>query len=451
MNAFMVWSQLERRKIVEVNPDKHNAEISKELGRRWKLLSEELRQPYIDEAERLRLLHQKEYPDYKYKPRKKVKGNSDDPDSTGNGGNDEGVSGGQEAKPKSSGAGAKAERKKGKSARKPGGGKRGRKAKGAKSATAAAAGSPAAPRTGNEGSLQTGNGAPTSSRTYPSALEQRLTSPLQPGTSSRTSHASKTNQMLYLSQRQDYLSTYKAAAKVPDTQLSPSSLEASLYEQQHGHQGHQYPGLLSSHHNKSFSSGYQLPVTGPHTLSLLQQHHSIHHNPHHHHSSFQHHMHHHSAARSLGGSGNNGNTIEDLDSITDLIPLQSDFKVDVTCLSDLDKNWAANRTAAQQASEVSSVASASSSSRSPPQFEFLSSAPEVTTMLTDYAQVSDADWLDSLIQIWRCNEPEWLRLWLWEESIIESIEMTTKWFKFFSETKGFSQENKEYHASEKQR
>ena len=59
MNAFMVWSQLERRKIVEHNPDKHNAEISKELGRRWKLLDEEARQPYIDEAERLRLLHQK--------------------------------------------------------------------------------------------------------------------------------------------------------------------------------------------------------------------------------------------------------------------------------------------------------------------------------------------------------------------------------------------------------
>ena len=76
MNAFMVWSQLERRKIIEVTPDKHNAEISKELGRRWKLLSEDARQPYIDEAERLRVLHQKEYPDYKYKPRKKPKGST---------------------------------------------------------------------------------------------------------------------------------------------------------------------------------------------------------------------------------------------------------------------------------------------------------------------------------------------------------------------------------------
>jgi len=73
MNAFMVWSQLERRKIIEVTPDKHNAEISKELGRRWKLLPEEARHPYVAEAERLRILHQKEYPDYKYKPKKKPK------------------------------------------------------------------------------------------------------------------------------------------------------------------------------------------------------------------------------------------------------------------------------------------------------------------------------------------------------------------------------------------
>lgn len=71
MNAFMVWSQIERRKICEVSPDMHNAEISKKLGRRWKQLNDEERQPFIEEAERLRQLHQKEYPDYKYRPRKK--------------------------------------------------------------------------------------------------------------------------------------------------------------------------------------------------------------------------------------------------------------------------------------------------------------------------------------------------------------------------------------------
>jgi len=78
MNAFMVFSQLERKKIIEVTPDKHNAEISKELGRRWKLLTDEGKVPYKEEAERLLICHQKEYPDYKYKykPRKKPKGSS---------------------------------------------------------------------------------------------------------------------------------------------------------------------------------------------------------------------------------------------------------------------------------------------------------------------------------------------------------------------------------------
>jgi len=67
MNAFMVWSQLERRKISEVAPDMHNAEISKQLGARWKCLDENDRQPFIEEAERLRILHMQEYPDYKYR------------------------------------------------------------------------------------------------------------------------------------------------------------------------------------------------------------------------------------------------------------------------------------------------------------------------------------------------------------------------------------------------
>ncbi|XP_050696173.1 uncharacterized protein LOC126985406 [Eriocheir sinensis] len=71
MNAFMVWSQRERRHIVSVTPDMHNAEISKQLGRRWKLLTEEQRRPFREEAQRLKVLHRLEYPDYKYRPRKK--------------------------------------------------------------------------------------------------------------------------------------------------------------------------------------------------------------------------------------------------------------------------------------------------------------------------------------------------------------------------------------------
>lgn len=71
MNAFMVWSQMERREIIKYAPDMHNAEISKQLGRRWKLLTEEQRRPYREEAERLKALHNREYPNYKYRPRKK--------------------------------------------------------------------------------------------------------------------------------------------------------------------------------------------------------------------------------------------------------------------------------------------------------------------------------------------------------------------------------------------
>jgi len=73
MNAFMVWSQIERRKMVAVQPDLHNAEISKRLGRLWRQLSDDDRKPFVEEAERLRVLHGREYPDYKYRPRKRIK------------------------------------------------------------------------------------------------------------------------------------------------------------------------------------------------------------------------------------------------------------------------------------------------------------------------------------------------------------------------------------------
>ena len=71
MNAFMVWSQLERHKIIEETPNLHNAEISKFLGKKWKSLRQEERDHFIQKAEKLRQLHMTEFPDYKYRPRRK--------------------------------------------------------------------------------------------------------------------------------------------------------------------------------------------------------------------------------------------------------------------------------------------------------------------------------------------------------------------------------------------
>ncbi|NWW90902.1 SOX30 factor, partial [Rhynochetos jubatus] len=69
MNAFMVWARIHRPALAKANPAASNAEISVQLGLEWSKLTEEQKQPYYDEAHKIKQRHREEFPDWVYQPR----------------------------------------------------------------------------------------------------------------------------------------------------------------------------------------------------------------------------------------------------------------------------------------------------------------------------------------------------------------------------------------------
>ncbi|NXK45425.1 SOX30 factor, partial [Chauna torquata] len=69
MNAFMVWARIHRPALAKANPTANNAEISVQLGLEWSKLTEEQKQPYYDEARKIKQRHREEFPGWVYQPR----------------------------------------------------------------------------------------------------------------------------------------------------------------------------------------------------------------------------------------------------------------------------------------------------------------------------------------------------------------------------------------------
>ncbi|KAL6717410.1 RuvB ATP-dependent DNA helicase pontin [Lecanora helva] len=75
-NAFILYRQHNQAAVVQQNPGLANPEISKIIGDRWRNLSSEDKSHWKLLAEEEKIRHQKQYPDYRYQPRRSGRNNS---------------------------------------------------------------------------------------------------------------------------------------------------------------------------------------------------------------------------------------------------------------------------------------------------------------------------------------------------------------------------------------
>ncbi|KAL8744201.1 MAG: hypothetical protein Q9190_003529 [Brigantiaea leucoxantha] len=75
-NAFILYRQHHQAHIVAQNPGLSNPEISKVIGEHWRSSSPEVQKHWKNLAEEEKLRHQRQYPDYRYQPRRNARSNS---------------------------------------------------------------------------------------------------------------------------------------------------------------------------------------------------------------------------------------------------------------------------------------------------------------------------------------------------------------------------------------